>query len=142
MNMAPPFCWTCQGLCVSEQDRTHRIHDGRTRFYCSRECEWMDVSNPGRYLGDRNYLDRYHGWEASEVIKDLGFVRPDGETLIGQPHLNAERRWTLRDIRRHDLRFVSPNVRVAQELGLPSGDHSGMPAGNGEVPIELAAQVL
>ena len=59
----------------------------RTRFYCSQECLWMDESNPGRYTGDRNYLDRYHGWEASEVIRDLGFVRADGETLIGQPHL-------------------------------------------------------
>src|SRR5947209_6776630 len=64
MNMAPPFCWTCQGLCVSEADRRHRIVPGpaangtpdpRTRFYCSRECEWMDESNPGRYTGDRNY---------------------------------------------------------------------------------------
>ena len=71
----------------------------RTRFYCSQECQWMDESNPGRYTGDRNYLDRYHGWEASEVIRDLGFVRADGETLIGQPHLRDERRWTLADIR-------------------------------------------
>ena len=104
MNMAPPFCWTCQGLCVSEDDRRHRVVPGpnangtpdpRTRFYCSQECEWMDESNPGRYTGDRNYLDRYHGWEASDVIRDIGFVRADGETLIGQPHLNDERRWTL-----------------------------------------------
>ena len=52
----------------------------------------MDESNPGRYTGDRNYLDRYHGWEASQVIKDLGFVRADGETLIGQPHLHRDER--------------------------------------------------
>ncbi len=84
----------------------------------------MDESNPGRYTGDRNYLDRYHGWEASEVIRDLGFVRADGETLIGQPHLGSERRWTLSDIRSHDLHFASPNIRVARELGLPSGDWS------------------
>ena len=25
INMAPPFCWTCQGLCVNEADRVHRI---------------------------------------------------------------------------------------------------------------------
>ena len=108
INMAPPFCWTCQGLCVSEEDRRHRIVDDRTRFYCSKECLWMDESNPGRYTGDRNYLDRYHGWEASEVVQDLGFVRADGETLIGQPHLRAEGRWTLADIRAHDLTLHQP----------------------------------
>jgi propane 2-monooxygenase large subunit len=96
----------------------------RTRFYCSRECRWLDESNPGRYTGDRNYLERYDGWEASEVIQDLGFVRHDGETLIGQPHLRDEHRWTLSDIRRHDLKLRSPNIRVARELGLPSGDWS------------------
>ena len=102
INMAPPFCWTCQGLV-----RAPRTTGGtgssvatatRTRFYCSTECQWMDESNPGRYTGDRNYLDRYHGWEASEVIRDLGFVRADGETLIGQPHL---RRRAALDARRH-----------------------------------------
>jgi hypothetical protein len=129
INMAPPFCWTCQGLCVAEEDRRHAIFpDGagqpRTRFYCSQECQWLDVSNPGRYTGDRNYLDRYHGWEASEVIKDLGFVRADGETLVSQPHLRDDRRWKLSDIRKRALEFVSPNIRVARELGLPSGDWS------------------
>jgi propane monooxygenase large subunit len=129
LNAAPPFCWTCQGSCVSEADRRHRVvADGgipRTRFYCSPECRWLDESNPGRYEGDRNFLDRYHGREASEVILDLGFVRADGRTLIGQPHLGDEPRWTLEDIRGHDLRVVSPNIRLAQELSLPSGDWSG-----------------
>ena len=100
----------------------------------------MDESNPGRYTGDRNYLDRYHGWEASDVVRDLGFVRADGETLIGQPHLGAERRWTLSDIREHNLTFVSPNIRVAQELGLPSGDwsDSAPDAGDGSIPLGVA----
>jgi len=142
--MAPPFCWTCQGLCVNEADRVHRIVGERTRFYCSRECRWLDESNPGRYTGDRNYLDRYHGWEASEVIRDLGFVRADGETLIGQPHLRDEHRWTLSDIRAHDLKLISPNIRVARELGLPSGDWSGVSRDSDRthpVPIELATAI-
>jgi propane monooxygenase large subunit len=143
INLAPPFCWTCQDLCVSEDDRIHGIVDGRTRFYCSKECKWLDDSNPGRYIGDRNYLDRYHGWEASEVIRDLGFVRADGKTLIGQPHLNAERQWTLSDIRAHDCVLTSPNIRVAKELGLPSGDWSEVRvSGNGEVAAELAVTDL
>jgi hypothetical protein len=124
MEVSPPWCWTCQTTCVCEADRTHRVVAGRTRFYCSNECRWLDESNPGRYVGDRNYLDRFHGWELSEVVRELGFVRGDGETLIAQPHLNEERRWTLADIRRHGIEVVSPNIRVARELGLPSGDHS------------------
>ena len=106
------------------EDRVHRIVGDRTRFYCSKECRWLDESNPGRYVGDRNYFDRYHGWEASEMIRDLGFVRADGETLIGQPHLDDDRRWTLSDIRKHDIVIQSPNIRLAKELGLPSGDWS------------------
>jgi hypothetical protein len=62
--------------------------------------------------------------------------------LIGQPHLEAERRWTLGDIKAHDMRIVSPNIRLAAELGLPSGDWSGVPAGDGSVPLELAEAVL
>jgi propane 2-monooxygenase large subunit len=142
INMAPPFCWTCQGLCVNEADRVHRVVADRTRFYCSKECRWLDESNPGRYTGDRNYLDRYHGWEASEVVQDLGFVRSDGETLIGQPHLRDEHRWTLSDIRAHDLKLISPNIRVALELGLPTGDWSDAPRSDGAVPLELATAVL
>jgi propane monooxygenase large subunit len=124
INMSPPSCWTCQGFCVLEQDRRHRIVDGRTRFYCSPECVWLDESNPGRYTGDRNFFDRFHGWEASEVIRELGYVRDDGVTTIGQPHLEDAERWTLEDIRAQQITITSPNVRLAAELGLPSGDWS------------------
>ncbi|MEO8967457.1 MAG: hypothetical protein ABI355_07620, partial [Solirubrobacteraceae bacterium] len=93
-----------------------------------------------------NYLDRYHGWEASQVIEDLGFVRSDGDTLIGQPHLHRgegrPRPWTLSDIRSHNLILQSPNIRVASELGLPTGDHSGMSSTDGALPFELAASIL
>jgi propane monooxygenase large subunit len=144
LRLAPPSCWTCQGFCVSEQDRRHRVVGERTRFYCSPECLWMDESNPGRYTGDRNFFDRYHGWEASEVIAELGLVRADGETLIGQPHLETERRWKLSDIRAHDLKIESPNIRMAAELGLPSGDWSSVPVapGNGAVPLGEAESDL
>ena len=144
--MAAPFCWTCQGSCVSERDRRHRVVQDRTRFYCSKECRWLDESNPGRYTGDRNYLARYDRREASKVIEELGFVRADGETLIGQAHLHrgegGPRQWTLSDIRGHDLVLQSPNIRVPRELGLPTGDHSGLPASDGAVPLELATAVL
>jgi propane monooxygenase large subunit len=125
VKMAPPSCWTCQGFCVDAEDRTHRVSGGRTRFYCSQECQWMDESNPGRYTGDRNFFDRYEGWELSQVIRELGYIRADGHTLIGQPHLNQEGMWTIEDIQELDVRIQSPNIRMARELGLPSGDHSG-----------------
>ena len=80
------------------------------------------------------------------MIQDLGFVRADGETLIGQPHLHRDergpRQWTLSDIRGHNLILQSPNIRVARELGLPTGDHSDVPTGDGSVPLELAQAIL
>ena len=86
MNMAlesaSPSCWVCLMGCVFEEDMCHRAVDGHTRFYCSKECKWLDESNPGRYVGDRNYFDRYHGWEISELVRHLGYVRSDGETLV------------------------------------------------------------
>src|SRR5438270_208405 len=83
----------------------------------------------------RNVSDPCDGWDASEVIEHVGFVRADGEAAMGQPHLDAERRWTLSDIRAHNLKLTSPNIRMAAELGLPSGDWSGVPSGNGAVPM-------
>lgn len=120
---APPFCWTCQMACVIDEDQCHRVVDDKTRFYCSKECCWMDESNPGRYTGDRNWFDRYHGWEISDVVRHLGFVREDGETCIGQPHLRDEGRWTLSDLKACEVTIESPNINTAERLGLPSGNH-------------------
>jgi hypothetical protein len=41
---------------------------------------------------DRNQfrLARYHGWDLADVILDLGYVRLDGRTLIGQSALDLE----------------------------------------------------
>ena len=93
------------------EDLCHREVDGRTRFYCSHECMWLDESNPGRYVGDRNFFDRYHGWELSEIVRDLGFLRPDGKTLVAQPHLDDDFMWTLDDIRSPHFELLSPNIR-------------------------------
>jgi propane monooxygenase large subunit len=120
---APPFCWTCTMPSVIDEDQCHRVVDGRTRFYCSKECRWIDESNPGRFTGDRNYFDRYHGMDIADVVTDLGFLRADGSTLTGQPHLRKEDKWTLDDLRAVGLGIESPNINRAKELGLPSGDH-------------------
>jgi propane monooxygenase large subunit len=129
---APPTCWTCQLPCVIDEDQVHRVcgplgnpcdpsADGAgTRFYCSKECMWLDESNPGRYVGDRQWFDRYDGWELSEVVRDLGFVLPDGKTCLGQPHCDADiPLWTLEDLRRCEVEITSPNRVAAESLGLP-----------------------
>jgi propane monooxygenase large subunit len=127
---APPFCWICALPGVLEEDLCHREVDGRTRFYCSPECRWLDESNPGRYTGDRNWFDRYHGWDLADVVRELGFVRPDGKTLIAQPHLREEGRWTLDDLAAAAVEVESPNINTAAAMGLPSGDwHAPFAAG-------------
>ncbi|HYF24850.1 MAG TPA: hypothetical protein VD931_03840 [Baekduia sp.] len=120
---APPFCWTCQMASVFDDDLCHREVDGHTRFYCSKECQWLDESNPGRYTGDRNWFDRYHGMELSELVSQLGFVRQDGETTIGQPHLRGDDRWTLADLKACGMTVESPNINTAKRMGLADGDH-------------------
>jgi propane 2-monooxygenase large subunit len=126
-----PSCWTCLMNCVFPEHMCHRAVDGRTRFYCSKECLWLDESNPGRYLGDRNFLDRYHGWELSEVVRDLGFVRSDGETLVAQPHLDEDNMWTLDDVRSMNFEVMSPNIVYAAQMGLPNGSSANGSSANG-----------
>jgi propane 2-monooxygenase large subunit len=126
-----PSCWTCLVTCVFPDDLCHREVDGHTRFYCSHECKWLDESNPGRYVGDRNFFDRYHGWELSEIVRDLGFVRPDGKTLVAQPHLDDDFMWTLDDLRKADFELQSPNIVLAEQMGLADGSSHWNGNGNG-----------
>ena len=126
LEQAAPSCWVCLMGCVFPEDMCHRTVDDRTRFYCSKECMWLDESNPGRYVGDRNFFDRYHGWELSELVRDLGFVRADGKTLIAQPHLENDNMWTLDDVKSMDFHVQSPNITVAEKLGLPNGSSVGL----------------
>jgi propane monooxygenase large subunit len=150
---APPMCWTCQLPCVIEEDRVHRCVDAagniveptapgaRTRFYCSWECRWIDETNPGRYVGDRQWFDRYDGWELSEVVRDLGFVQPDGKTLIAQPHCSEDiPLWTLADIRRCEVELASPNRVAAEAMGLPFVSTADGRRSNARVADEVLAQ--
>lgn len=124
LEQSLPMCWTCVLPCHFEEDLVHRVVDNKTRFYCSKECCWLDESNPGRYQGDRNYFDRFHGWGLGDMIRELGFLRSDGHTLMGQPHLSEHDRWTLDDIEATGAQITSPNIAYAQTMGLPSGDWS------------------
>lgn len=123
LDNAPPMCWSCQMPCLIDEHMTHKVVGEFTRFYCSSECQWLDETYPGRYVGDRHWFDRYDGWELSEVVADMGFVRGDGKTIVGQPTLSMDpkKMWTLDDLKRADITVTSPNRKVAEEMGLPCG---------------------
>ena len=60
---------------------------------------------------------------------DIGFVRSDGKTLIAQPHLDSDKMWTLDDLKSMDFKLQSPNITVAENMGLPSGSSASLGAG-------------
>jgi propane monooxygenase large subunit len=67
----------------------------------------------GRLTGKREWETLYHNWDLADIIKDLGYVRDDGKTLIPQPHLDLDdqkKLWTLDDVK--DLPFPSPNITL------------------------------
>ena len=122
LENSPPLCWSCMMSCLGDEEPLHRVVDGRTRFYCSEMCRRNDVDYPGRYTGDRQFFDKYHGWDLAEVVRDIGFVQPDGKTLVGQPHIDDDMPlWTLDDIAACGCEIVSPNILTAERMGLPNG---------------------
>jgi hypothetical protein len=98
-----PFCQVCQLPCVlPHPDRNEfRLVEWQGAKYaaCSEGCEWIFRTWPVAHAGRRQFWARYHGWDLADVIEDLGYVRPDGKTLIGQPTLDLDRLWTIDDIR-------------------------------------------
>jgi propane monooxygenase large subunit len=96
--------------------------DDQWRTYCSETCYWTDAvafrgeyegratPNMGRLTGFREWETLHHGKDLADIVSDLGYVRDDGKTLIGQPHLDLDpkKMWTLDDVRGNT--FNSPNV--------------------------------
>ncbi|WLP89827.1 aromatic/alkene/methane monooxygenase hydroxylase/oxygenase subunit alpha [Gordonia sp. NB41Y] len=124
----PHRCWTCMVPCLIREDTVMDKVDGQWRTYCSETCAWTDklafrgeyegreTPNMGRLTGFREWETLHHGKDLADVITDLGYVRDDGQTLIGQPHLNLDpdKMWKLDDIR--GITFNSPNV-LLNEMG-------------------------
>jgi methane monooxygenase component A alpha chain/propane monooxygenase large subunit len=108
----PPFCQVCHVPCVMprfDQPETRVFEHGGKRYaVCSEGCEWIFRLNPTIYTGCANWWEPWHGMNLADVIEALGYVRPDGKTLMGQPHLGASRMWTLDDIRRLDYVVKDP----------------------------------
>ena len=108
----PPFCQVCHVPCVMPRidapETRILTYEGNRYAVCSEGCEWIFGLNPTIYTGCANWWERFHGMDLADVIVALGYVRPDGRTLMGQPHLNAERMWTLDDIRRLGYEVKDP----------------------------------
>jgi propane monooxygenase large subunit len=65
----------------------------------------------GRLTGKREWETLYDGWDLADIVSDLGYVRDDGKTVIGQPHLHLDdpkKLWTTDDFR--GIEFRSPKV--------------------------------
>ena len=114
-----------EDFCVDEVD-------GELYTYCSEICRWTHkvafaaeyngrpTPAMGRFSGRRQWEECYHGWDLADVVKDLGFVRPDGKTVIQQPHLHFDdsKMWTLDHFKGLpvrspllDLRAMTPDQR-------------------------------
>jgi methane monooxygenase component A alpha chain/propane monooxygenase large subunit len=112
----PPMCQVCQMPCVVPRldASTARIVALGDKNYalCSEGCEWIFRKWPDAYKSRKQIWERYDGWDLADVILDLGYIRPDGKTLIGQPMLEMERLWTIDDIRKLGYEIKNPVLAV------------------------------
>jgi propane monooxygenase large subunit len=86
--------------CLIREDFVCDEVDGKMYTYCSEGCRWTHkVAFAAEYepcdAGDgplqrsTRMGDCYHGWDVADAIGSR-FVRPDGRTMIAQPHLRFE----------------------------------------------------
>ena len=113
----PHRCWSSLIPCVIREDMVIDQIDGKWHTFCHEIDRWTAVEafadeyqgrpTPamGKFAGKREWETMYAGWDLADAIKDLGFVRPDGKTLIPQPHLRFDGKdmWTLDDVKGHTL---------------------------------------
>lgn len=118
----PVICRVCQMPAVFPvvTDSTERIvrKDLGWEGFCSPECENLYDREPLRYSQYTPFLEIYDGWDLADIVADLGLLRSDGKTLLGQPTCDFEKMWTIDDIRRCGVLIQNP-VRqyVEEELG-------------------------
>jgi propane monooxygenase large subunit len=122
----PHRCWSCMVPCLIRGEFCVDEVDGKLYTYCSEECRWTHKNafakeyqgrpTPamGRFSGKREWETCYHNWNLADCIKDLGFVRSDGKTLIPQPHLRFDDKemWTLDDMRPYTLKSPLELIRA------------------------------
>lgn len=108
----PPMCQVCQTPCVVPRLDINSVRivalNGKNYALCSEGCEWIFSKWPDAYKDRKQLWERYDGWDLADVILDMGYIRPDGKTLIGQPLLKMDRYWTIDDIRRLGYEVKNP----------------------------------
>ena len=118
----PHRCWSCMVPCLIREDTVMDYIDGEWRTYCHKWCHWQDkyafretyngreTPAMGKMTGKREWETLYHGWDLADVVKDLGYVRNDDNTMVAQPHVifEQDKMWTLDNIR--GIEFQSPKV--------------------------------
>jgi YHS domain-containing protein len=117
----PGFCQVCQLPTIFPRpDASTECtleSGGKTLTFCSPACRWMYERDPVHYSGFKTFYELYDGWDLADVIVKLGYVRPDGKTLMAQPELQPKRMWTVDDVRRCGYEVVSPARRKATTAG-------------------------
>jgi methane monooxygenase component A alpha chain/propane monooxygenase large subunit len=112
LGKLPAFCRVCQLPWIfprPDASAGRRMwKDGQWLVFCSPGCEWIYNREPEHYRGFKTFYDIYDGWEFSEVVRDLGYIRPDGKTLIAQPWLDREHMWTSEDLKACNYLVRSP----------------------------------
>ena len=118
----PHRCWSCMIPCLVHEDFRYTEVNGQIYTYCHPLCQWTHqvafqneyegrpTPNMGRFAGRRQWEELYHGWEWQDIVRDLGFVRSDGKTLVAQPNLNFDEKgmWTVDHLK--GLGYQSPIV--------------------------------
>ena len=146
----PHRCWSCLVPCLIREDFVCDEVDGQIYTYCSEVCRWTHKSafaneyqgrpTPamGRFSGRREWETCYDGWDIADAIKDLGFVRSDGQTLVGQPHLNFDdkKMWKLDHVRGDTLIESAADVPRA-DAGTARDGVSRIPKGVHDQPLQL-----
>ena len=112
MGSIPTLCRVCHMPCVFPRPdiSTVRIKDfgGRKHAFCSDGCERTFAYEPHRYAMSRTWDEHFDGYSLAEYIEKCGLVRNDGKTLLAQPHLRSDKRWTLDDIRKQQFEIRDP----------------------------------
>ena len=116
----PPLCRVCHlPVALPRPDLSRariKTHDGRKHAFCSDGCEQIFAYEPARFAQNHTFDEHYHGYSLVEYIEHAGLVRNDGKTMLAQPHLNEDKRWTLDDIRRSsDFVIKDPLREMAAE---------------------------
>jgi propane monooxygenase large subunit len=121
----PHRCWSNLVPCVIRDQLKVDEVDGKLYTYGSEIDRWTHKeafageykgrSTPamGRFSGKRQWEELYDGWDIADAIKDMGFVRPDGKTLIAQPHLSLDEKdmWTLDHVRGYTIKAPITTLR-------------------------------